>query len=225
MVRTELLIIRTTEAGVTMKIGIIGSGNIGGTLTRRLRSLGYDVTVANSRGPETLTDLAAETGATPSTTETAARTADIVVIAVPVRAVPSLPAGALRDKVVIDVNNYNRERDGDIAEITGKELTSSRWTADRLPGARVVKAFNTINAHDLFAHGVPPGEDGRIALPVAGDDAAAKRTVMAMVDELGFDPVDAGTLDQSWRQQPGTPVHGTDHDATTVRRDLASAKP
>ncbi len=208
-----------------MKIGIIGSGNIGGTLTRRLRSLGYDVTIANSRGPDTLTELVAETGATASTTESAARNADIVVLAVPVRAVPSLPAGALRDKVVIDANNYYRERDGDIAEIAGKELTSSRWTAERLPGARVVKAFNTIQAHHLFANGRPAGEDGRIALPVAGDDTAAKLTVMAMVDELGFDPIDAGTLDQSWRQQPGTPVYGTDHDATRVRRDLASAKP
>jgi predicted dinucleotide-binding enzyme len=208
-----------------MKIGIIGSGNIGGTLTRRLRSLGYDVTVANSRGPDTLAELAAETGASAGTAETAAHDADVVVLAVPVRAVPTLPAEALRDKVVIDANNYYRERDGDIAEIADKQLTSSRWTAERLPGARVVKAFNNIRASHLFANGRPAGDDSRIGLPVAGDDTAAKRTVMAMVDELGFDPVDAGSLDQSWRQQPGTPVYATDHDAAQVRRDLASARP
>jgi len=208
-----------------MKIGIIGSGHIGGTLTRRLRSLGYDVTVANSRGPQSLTELTQETGANAGTVETAAQSADLVVIAVPVAAVPNLPAEAFRGKVVVDANNYYPQRDGDIAEIADKSLTSSRWTAQRLPGARVVKAFNTMMAQHLADYGRPAGDDRRLALPVAGDDDDAKRTVMVVVDELGFDPVDAGTLDQSWRQQPGTPVSGKDYDVDGVRGSLASARP
>lgn len=208
-----------------MKIGIIGSGNIGGTLTRRLQELGHDVTVANSRGPQSLTALTAETGASAGTVEHTARDNELVVIAVPVAAVTTLPLEAFRDKLIVDATNYSPERDGDIVEIADKSLTSSRWTAEHFPGARVVKAFNTIYARHLLDNGRPAGSDGRIALPIAGDDPAAKATVMTMVDELGFDPVDAGTLDESWRQQPDTPVYGADHDAQRVRGDLAAARP
>src|SRR5262245_38187304 len=204
-----------------MKIGIIGSGKIGGTLTRRFQSLGHEVTVANSRGPETLADLAGETGATAGTAEEAAATGEVVVIAVPVRAVPDLPAGALTGKVVVDANNYYAQRDGRIPEIADGQVTSSRRTARALPGTRVVKAFNNILWTHLLEHGRPAGAEGRIALPVAGDDADAKRTVMDLVEELGFDPVDAGSLDESWRQQPDTPVYGTDRDAAGVRAGLA----
>ncbi|MFC0534165.1 NADPH-dependent F420 reductase [Phytohabitans kaempferiae] len=206
-----------------MKIGIIGSGNIGGTLTRRLQALGHDVTVANSRGPETLMELVQETGATAGTARQAAEAGEIVVIAVPVAAVPDLPADALRGKVVIDVDNYYPQRDGHIEAIDDNAVTSSRWTADHLPGATVVKAFNTIQSGHLFANGRPAGEPGRIALPVASDDATAKRTVMGLVEELGFDPIDAGTLDESWRQQPGTPVYTADRDADGVREGLSFA--
>jgi 8-hydroxy-5-deazaflavin:NADPH oxidoreductase len=208
-----------------MKIGIIGSGNIGGTLTRRFQALGHDVTVGNSRGPETLTALAAETGATAGTARQAAEHGEVVVIATPVRAVPGLPAEALRGKVVVDANNYYARRDGHIEPIDDQAVTSSRWIAERLPGAAVVKAFNTIRAGHLLANGRAAGEPGRIALPVAADDEAAKRTVMALVEELGFDPVDAGTLDESWRQQPGAPVYGADLDAPGVRESLAAARP
>jgi len=208
-----------------MKIGIIGSGNIGGTLTRRLSSLGHDVTVANSRGPQSLAALAAKTGATAGTVETATQGADLVVIAVPLRAVPDLPAAAFRGKVVVDADNYYPQRDGNIPEIADRALTSSRWTAAHLPGARVVKAFNSIQAQHLADYGRAAGDMDRIALPVAGDDEGAKRAVMALVDELGFDPVDAGTLDESWRQQPGTPVATADRDAAGVRAGLASARP
>ena len=208
-----------------MKIGIIGSGNIGGTLTRRLRSLGHEVTVANSRGTQSLADLTAQTGATAGTVEDAAAAGDIVVIAIPVRAVPDLPADAFRGKVVVDANNYYTQRDGHIEPIADRSLASSRWTADRLPGARVVKAFNNIQASHLLEYGRPAGEHGRIALPVAGDDAEAKQAVMTLIDQLGFDPVDAGTLDESWRQQPDTPVYGADRDAAGVQKGLASARP
>ncbi|WFE95232.1 NAD(P)-binding domain-containing protein [Micromonospora sp. WMMD987] len=208
-----------------MKIGIIGSGHIGGTLTRRLRSLGHDVTVTNSRGPDSLTDLAQETGAVAGTLEQAVQDAELVVVAVPLLVVPELPAPLFDGKIVVDADNYYPQRDGDIAELLDRSLTSSRWTADHLKGARVVKTFNNIQAAHLMDRGRPAGAGDRIALPVAGDDAEAKQLVMQLVDALGFDPVDAGTLDESWRQQPDTPVYGTDRDAEGVRQGLAEARP
>ncbi|MFR9780730.1 NADPH-dependent F420 reductase [Micromonospora sp. MS34] len=208
-----------------MKIGIIGSGHVGGTLTRRLSALGHDVTVTNSRGPQSLGDLAAETGATAGTLEDTVQAAELVVVAVPVKAVPDLPAALFDGKLVIDADNYYPQRDGDIPDLVDRSLSSSRWTADHLKGARVVKVFNTIQAAHLMDEGKPAGAPGRIALPVAGDDADAKRVAMELVDELGFDPVDAGTLDESWRQQPDTPVYGTDRDADGVRQGLAEARP
>ncbi|MGC4895178.1 NADPH-dependent F420 reductase [Micromonospora sp. DT31] len=211
--------------GVVMEIGIIGSGHIGGTLTRRLRSLGHDVAVANSRGPQSLTDLASSTGARAATVEEAVQGAQLVVVAIPLKAVPELPAALFEGKVVVDANNYYPQRDGDIPELLDLSLTSSRWTADRLKGARLVKAFNNIQATHLMDEGKPEGTAGRIALPVAGDDADAKGIVMGLVNDLGFDPVDAGTLDESWRQQPDTAVYGTDLDADGVREGLAAARP
>jgi predicted dinucleotide-binding enzyme len=204
-----------------MKIGIIGSGHIGGTLTRRFRQLGHDVTVANSRGPQSLADLAEQTGATPGTVAEAADS-EVVVVAVPLRAVPDLAPAGFAGRVVVDANNYYPRRDGRIAPIDAG-TTSSRWVAGQLPGARVVKVFNTIYAAKLAGDGRPAGTPGRIALPVAGDDADAKRLVEGLVDELGFDPVDAGPLDESWRQEPDTPVYGAHGDAAATRKGLAAA--
>jgi predicted dinucleotide-binding enzyme len=125
--------------------------------------------------------------------------------------------------VVVDTGNYYpRQRDGRIDGIEAG-MTESRWVAQQL-GRPVVKAFNTIYAKHLLELGQPPGTPGRIALPVAGDDEAAKAIVLRLVDELGFDAVDAGSLDESWRQQPGTPVYGTDLDAAGLRRGLSEAK-
>jgi predicted dinucleotide-binding enzyme len=202
-----------------MKIGIIGSGHIGGTLTRRLSALGHDVTVANSRGPESLAALARETGATAATAEDAVRDADLVAIAVPVKAVPDLPD--VSGKVVIDANNYYPSRDARIEAIENG-TTSARWTADQT-GALVVKAFNTIESTHLLGLGRPAGDPARIAVPVAADDAQAKEIVMQLVEQLGFDAVDGGGLDDSWRQEPGTPVYGTDLDAEHTRAGLAAA--
>lgn len=206
-----------------MRIGIIGSGNIGGTLTRKFRGAGHDVTVANSRGPQTLSQLASETGAHAGTVSEAASVADVVVLAVPMGAVPDLPADAFRGKVVVDADNYYPARDGTIPEIADGDLTSSQWTAAQLPGTQVVKTFNTIYAQHLRDEGRPAGDERRIALPVAGDDAAAKRVVMALVDEIGFDPVDAGSLADSWRQEPDTPVYTADLEAADLREGLAAA--
>jgi predicted dinucleotide-binding enzyme len=211
-----------------MRIGIIGAGNIGGTLTRRLSELGHEVSVANSRGPETLSELAAETGATAATNGDAVRGADLVIVTIPQSKVPDLPSDLFAqvpdDVVVIDTGNYYpRERDGRIDAIE-EGTPESRWVSQQL-GRPVVKAFNNIYADHLGGKGRPAGSEGRIALPVAGDDEAAKRVVMGLVDELGFDPVDAGGLDESWRQQPETPVYGTDHDADGLRRALGEASP
>jgi predicted dinucleotide-binding enzyme len=210
-----------------MKIGIIGAGNIGSTLTRRLTALGHDVSVANSRGPETLAGLAAETGATAVPVTEAVKDRDLVIVTIPQKEIPNLPAGLFKgtraDMVVVDTGNYYpRHRDGRIDGIEAG-LTESRWVAKQL-GRPVVKAFNNIYAKHLLERGRPAGAPGRIALPVAGDDEAAKATVLRLVDELGFDGIDAGGLDESWRQQPGTPVYGTDFDAQGVRRALSEAK-
>jgi predicted dinucleotide-binding enzyme len=210
-----------------MKIGIIGAGQIGGTLTRRFGKLGHEVFVANSRGPETLSDLAAETGATAVSVPEAVRGVDVVVITIPEKNMASLPtdlfADTAEDVVIVDTGNYYpRQRDGRIEAIEAGP-PESKWVAQQL-GRPVIKAFNNIYARHLLELGRPTGAAGRIALPVAGDDKAAKAVVLKLVDELGFDAVDAGGLDESWRQQPGTPVYATDLDAEGLRRALSEAK-
>lgn len=211
-----------------MNIAIIGAGNIGATLTRRLTALGHQVSVANSRGPQTLTDLAADTGATPRPIAEVTTGADLVIVAIPESSIPKLPAGVLDEisdgAAVVDTGNYVPTlRDGSIADL---ELgaVESRWTEAHL-GHPVIKAFNTIQPQQLATRGQVAGTPGRIALPVAGDDAAAKAKVIEIVGQLGFDAIDAGGLDESWRQQPGTPIYAADLDAKTARTALAEASP
>jgi 8-hydroxy-5-deazaflavin:NADPH oxidoreductase len=209
-----------------MKIGIVGAGSIGGTLTRRLTALGHEVFVANSRGPESLRDLAAETGARPVTVHEAARNGNVVIVTIQEKNIPHLPSdlfkGVLENVVVVDTGNYYpRQRDGRIDGIENGML-ESRWVEQQLHRP-VVKAFNNIYWEHLLEKGQLKGTPGRIALPVAGDDPAAKAVVLQLIDELGFDGVDAGGLDESWRQQPETPVYGTDLDAKGVRRALETA--
>lgn len=211
-----------------MKIGIIGAGNIGGNLTRRLTALGHDVSVANSRGPATLTDLAEETGATPVEVAEVAWGAELVVVSIPEKDVPDLPAGVL-DSIsagapVVDTGNYYpKDRDGRIDAIESG-LPESRWVEQQL-GHPVVKAFNGVLAQKLLDAAKPAGDPGRLGVAVAGDDETAKGKVMRLADELGFEPVDAGGLDESWRQQPGTPWYAKGLDADGVRRALAEASP
>jgi 8-hydroxy-5-deazaflavin:NADPH oxidoreductase len=209
-----------------MRIGIIGAGNIGGALARRFTELGHEVSIANSRGPETLREAEAQTGATAVTAREAAQGKDVVVITIPESNIPQLPAdlfeGVGQDVVVIDTGNYYpRHRDGPIGPIE-EGMPECAWVAQQLSRS-VVKAFNNIYAAHLRDLGRPAGSADRIALPVAGDDQAAKSTVMELVEELGFDAVDAGGLEESWRQQPGTPVYATDLDEDGVRRALAEA--
>ncbi|MFH8773025.1 NADPH-dependent F420 reductase [Streptomyces sp. NPDC017958] len=219
----------STSEGSVMKIGIIGAGNIGGNLTRRLTALGHDVSVANSRGPETLKELAEETGATPVPATEAAKGAQVVVVTVPLNRVSDLPSGLLdgaaEGVAVIDTNNYYpQQRDGRIAGIEDEGLTESRWTERHL-GHPVIKAFNGTYAQDILDRPRPAGDPERMALPVAGDDRAAKQVVRDLIDELGFDTVDTGGLDDSWRQQPGTPVYGLQAGLEAVRKALAEASP
>ncbi len=210
-----------------MKIGIIGAGHIGGTLARRFAALGHDVSIANSRGPSTLAAFSRDTGARAVTVVEAARSGEVVIVSIPEKNVAKLPAnlfdGVPDDVVVVDTGNYYpQQRDGRIDPIEDGRA-ESRWVADRL-GRPVVKAFNNIYATHLRDRGKPKGAKDRIALPVAGDDKRAKEVVIGLLDQLGFDGVDAGTLDESWRQEPGTAVYGTDFDAAGVKRALSEAK-
>jgi 8-hydroxy-5-deazaflavin:NADPH oxidoreductase len=209
-----------------MKIGIIGANGVGATLTRRLRQLGHDVAIAGSRGSEMVSDLVKQTGAKAVSVRDAARGRDLVVITVPEVRVKDLPSdlfqGANDDLVVIDAcNYYPREGDGRIDAIE-EGLTESQWV-ERQIGWPVVKAFNNIYWKDLMENGKPKGARGRIAVPVAGDQAGHKAVVFKLVEDLGFDAVDSGSLSESWRQQPDTPVYASDLDAKGTRQALAQA--
>ncbi|OZD87935.1 NADP oxidoreductase [Rhodococcus sp. 05-2256-B2] len=211
-----------------MKIGIIGSGFIGGTLVRRLTALGHEVRFSNSRDPETLAELTSETGATAVWAADAAQDADLVILSIPQKNVPDLAAGIAGARKpgapIIETNNYYpQQRDGLIEDIEGG-TPESVWVSQQL-GEPVIKAFNGIWYKHLLEKGVPAGTDKRIALPIAGDDAESKKLVFSVIDELGFDPVDAGSLAESWRQQPGTPVYGKDFGVDDTVKALAEASP
>ena len=195
-----------------MKIGIIGAGNIGSVLARRLRQMDHTVLIANSRGPETLSQFAHETGAMAVTATEAADGVDLLVLTIPLKGVLSLPKDLL-DRLpatspIIDTGNYYPPRDGHIREIDAG-LVESVWTSQML-GRAVIKAFNNLTWGSLQDRGRPSGARDRVSLPVAGDDAPSKRRVMDLVETLGFDAFDAGSLSESWRYQPGTPAYCPD---------------
>ena len=209
-----------------MRIGIIGAGQMGGTLARHLAKLGHQVSMANSRGPGSLAALAAEIGARPVSVVDAAHAGELVVLAIATKAVPELPRGLFANVaesvVVVDTGNYHPElRDGRI-EAIDRGLLESQWVAQQI-GRPVIKAFNNILATSLLAKVAPRGTKGRIGLSVAGDRVDAKAAVLRLVDDLGFDPVDGGDLDNSWRQQPGTPAYCRDLEAAALRRAFAEA--
>ena len=191
-------------------IGFIGSGMIGGTVARLSVAAGYDVVMSNSRGPETLRELVAELGplASAATSEQAAEAGDLVVVAIPVKAIPGVTAAPLAGKPVLDTGNDYPQRDGQIEVLDNGALTSSGLLERHLPGAHVVKVFNNIYFRHLASLARPAGAADRSALPIAGDDAAAKAAVTAYLDAIGYDTVDDGALADSWRQEPGTPVYG-----------------
>ncbi|WP_127504921.1 NADPH-dependent F420 reductase [Actinoplanes solisilvae] len=218
-------------------IGFIGSGNIGGTVARLAVAAGYDVVVSNSRGPETLKEFADELGpsARAGTAAEAAVAGDIVVVSVPFKAFGQLPVAELAGKVVLDTNNYYPQRDGHFEALDKGELTSAQLEQQALGTARVVKVFNNLYWEHLLTLARPAGAPDRSALPIAGDDADAKQTTTEFLNAIGYDTVDAGTLADSWRQEPGTPVYGppygtygnpvgTPASADKIREALAEAK-
>ncbi|MEH0639096.1 NAD(P)-binding domain-containing protein [Streptomyces bottropensis] len=190
-------------------LAFIGSGNVGGTLARLAVAAGLDVVLSNSRGPESLADLVAELGprARAATPAEAAEAGDLVVVSIPLGGYEKIPAQPLAGKVVIDTLNYYPERDGRIAELDANELTSSELVQRHLADTRVVKAANNIVSSQLFSLARPSGAPDRSAMPIAGGDAAAKAEVVELLDLLGYDAVDIGTLADSWRSEPGTPVY------------------
>jgi predicted dinucleotide-binding enzyme len=209
-----------------MKIGIIGAGNIGSVLALHFRRLRHTVLIATSRGPETLSQIAQTTGAIPVDISESARGVDLLVITIPMKSVPFLPKDLLSDlpisSPIIDTGNYYPLRDGVIPEIEGGAI-ESEWTSLVL-GCPVVKAFNNIVADSLLHKGLPKGSKERIALPVSGDDIKSKQMVTALLDQMGFDAVDAGPLSESWRYQPGTPAYCPDPTIQQLPLLLARAK-
>jgi 8-hydroxy-5-deazaflavin:NADPH oxidoreductase len=205
-----------------MRIGIVGSGKIGGTLTELFARHGHEVTVANSRGPEALGELVERAGenARAGTVADAASFGDVVVVAIPVASYDTLPSGRFEGKVVIDTGNYYPSRDGEIDVLESDQTTSTELLGESLPGARLVKAFNTMNYVPLGSEGRPgqPRAE-RLAIFLAGDDSEAKELVAGLIDELGFAPVDTGSLEEGGRrQQPGAPIYNN-----PLRADEAEA--
>jgi 8-hydroxy-5-deazaflavin:NADPH oxidoreductase len=218
-------------------VGLIGSGHIGGTVARLAVTAGHQVLLSNSRGPDTLKDLAAELGplARATTGQEAAEGGELVVVTIPLRAVQSVPPGPLTEKVVIDTCNYYPQRDGHVPELDSGALTSSELVQRHLPSSAVVKVFNNIYYRHLESLARPAGAADRSYLPIAGDDAAAKAAVTAFLDSIGYGAVDAGPLAEGWRQQPGTPVYGEAYgsfqdpkgspaSAGAIRQALAAAE-
>jgi 8-hydroxy-5-deazaflavin:NADPH oxidoreductase len=204
-----------------MRIGIIGAGKIGGTLARLFAGAGHDVVIGNSRGPDAVAELVAEIGdrATGATAADAARAGEVVIVAVPFGRHRDLPAAELAGKIVVDAMNYYPNPDNHFAELDDGSTSSSELVAAALPGARLVKAVNTIYFVHLTEHATPPGTPGRRAIPIAGDDEEAKRVVAGLLDDIGFDTFDAGSLADSRRIQPGTPVY----NVRLTRDEVAAA--
>jgi predicted dinucleotide-binding enzyme len=204
-----------------MRIGVIGAGNIGGTAARLFADAGHDVVISNSRGPET---LAAEEGdgVRAGTVEEASEHGDVVLLAIPFKARETLPADELSDTIVVDAMNYYPSRDGHVPELDDDIVTSTELLGRHLYGSRLVKAFNTLEAGTLEDEGGrAAGDHSRLVLFVSGDDGLAKRTVMELIDEIGFDPVDLGTLAEGGRrQQPGSPIYGAELTNPEAREAL-----
>ncbi|MEO9325188.1 NADPH-dependent F420 reductase [Nocardioides sp. C4-1] len=199
----------TTTPQSPLTVGLIGAGNIGGTLARLAVAAGHDVVVSNRRGPDTLADLVAELGprARAATPAEAAEAGDLVIVTVPLKSYRDVPVEPLAGKVVIDTNNYYPERDGQIAELDDESTTTSELLQAHLPTSHVVKGFNNIYFGHLAILGRPSGSPERSVITIAGDDDAAKRTVTAFVDSIGYDTYDLGPLAEGWRVQRDTAAY------------------
>ncbi|UNK70343.1 NAD(P)-binding domain-containing protein [Microbacterium sp. H1-D42] len=206
-------------------LGIIGAGHIGSQVARAAITAGYDVVIANSRGPETLGDLVAELGpkARAATAADAGAAGDIVVVTVPMGALPQIPVEPLAGKIVLDTNNYYFERDGHIEAIDRGETTSSQLLQDHLPMSRVAKAFNHIRSEEITTDGTPAGSANRRALATSSDHADAVEFVTGFYDVLGFDTVNIGPLSESWRVERDRPAYVVRQNADELTANLAIA--
>jgi predicted dinucleotide-binding enzyme len=206
-----------------MEIGIIGTGNMGRTHAKYLVQLGHQVKIANASGPESLKDLAEKIGANPVTVEEAANAKDIVMIAIPANAIPKLPIDILSASkaIIIDTGNYYPSRDGKNTDIENG-LTDSEWVA-KVINHPVVKAFNNIVASSFINKAVDTGSPNRIALSVAGNEEKDKQVVKDLVEKIGFDAIDGGSLSESWRQQPGEEAYCNDLDKEVLEAALKNA--
>jgi len=200
-------------------LGTIGAGNIGSHVARAALDAGYTVILSNSRGPGSLTDLIADlgSGASAATVVDAASAGEMVLVAVPLKDIGSIPAEPLAGKVVIDANNYYPQRDGRIEALDTNASTTAELLQAHLPASHVVKAFNNIMANEIPTDGKPAGSEGRRALPIAGANAEAKKAVTQFLDSLGFDAVDMGPLSESWRVERDTPAYGARVTADELR--------
>jgi predicted dinucleotide-binding enzyme len=208
-----------------MIIGFVGSGRIGATLARLAVSNGHSVVLSNSRGPETLAGLVAGMGpnARAATSGQAAEAGDIIVVTIPFHRYREVPVAPTAGKIVIDTNNYYPARDGEFPQIEDGSATESELLAAHLPDARVVRAFNAIRHTDLADEGLPRDHPERRALPIAGDDPDAKKTITELIDSFGFDVVDAGPLSETRRFRVDTPAYGRRLTAPQLREALAEA--
>ena len=206
-----------------MKIGIIGAGFIGAATAAAFTQAGHQVMVSNTRGPRSLFTLVNTIGCKSGTIEEAAAFSDTVLVAIPLYAYETLDAANFAGKTVLDAGNYYPERDEAIPELDRRETTTSELLARHLPGANIVKAFNAIVASDIGRDGKPRGTPDRRALPIAGDDAAAKQTVVALLDTIGYDALDAGPLAEGWRFEKDTPVYCVPHTLETLSTGLQTA--
>ena len=208
-----------------MRIGLIGVGNIGGTLARHFVRVGHEVVLSNSRGPESLSGAHRRARRAGAGVDGSGHCSlgDLVVVSVPFGRYRELPSDGLAGKVVIDTNNYYPQRDGHFEQLDSDDTTSSELLQQHLPDARVVKAFNAIQWQHLRDYGRPAGDPARIGIPVSGDDEDAKRTVAELIDQIGFDAVDAGPLGEGGRKhQPGSPVYVADLRTDELRARLTA---
>jgi 8-hydroxy-5-deazaflavin:NADPH oxidoreductase len=206
-----------------VRVGIIGSGHIGATAARLFVDAGHEVAIANSRGPESLAALVDELGerARAATVEDAESFGELVLVAIPFGRYTELPAEPLRDTIVVDAMNYYPERDGSFPDLDAGRTTSTELLGAHLPGARLVKAFNTMYWKTMGERGTREAEGDRLALFIAGDDADAKQTVAALIEEIGLTPVDTGGLAEGGRrQQPGSPIYNKPMTAREAERAL-----
>ncbi len=206
-----------------MKIGIIGAGYIARAVAGVANRAGYDVMISNTRGPRSLFTAVNTIGCKGGTVAEAAAFGDVVLVAIPLHAYETIPAEPLAGKIVLDAGNYYPDRDGAIATLDRHEITTSEILAQHLPASHVVKVFNAIIAADIERDGTPTGTPDRRALPIAGDDAAAKTVVVGLLDAIGYDVVDAGALSEGWRFEADTPVYCVPRTVETLREGLQAA--